>query len=475
MLLPKPNPPVGLLPAGLRQQILLGEYSINPVKQPFWEHYTDPIPEALLNALKHDRLVAFVGAGVSRRCLSKTRAPLPDWPALLLYLIEWGHACHLLDGATVEDLKQLLSRNEYLMVAQECRELVGDEQLTEFMNQVFDPDGVVPARVHELLSAVPFRGYITTNYDNLLERAHTHVQNRQLRSVLPEGVGSFFSTAQRARPLLKLHGDLDDPPSIILGHRDYLRLIWTPTHASFVRSLLADFTLLFVGYSLSDLDVLLPLDQLVHEGAVFMHFLLSQRGARNAVEKKRLLRDRRVQVIEYVNYFGFHNHVDTFLEGLLIASGSREAMTRTRMPLRARIQVHYAQDDENDGLFVWHYIFREGAITLTEETQHAQWEQLQKSLSAGFPALDHLVFLVSRRSLENAELMGAIVAALPAATVAGVMVVFLAVGFEGRPEVLAQVAATSPVFLLKQAFSESGLEPLRKFLVEDIKGGYRQP
>jgi len=240
--------------------------------------YTDPIPGPLLQALDQERLVAFIGAGTSRRCYSKTRAPLPDLSALLSKLVEWGAARQLFDAKVFDDLQELLGREEFLMVAQECRELVGDNRLGEFVAEVFDPDGVVPARVHELLSAVPFRGYVTTNYDNLLERAHVRVHNRQLRTVFPETMRGAFESPQRNRPLLKLHGDLDAPASIVLGHRDYLRMIWTPEYTESMRALMANFTLLFVGYGLADLDVLLPLDQLTHEGVKCQHYLLSRRG-----------------------------------------------------------------------------------------------------------------------------------------------------------------------------------------------------
>jgi|GEM_PF-3722946 len=441
----------------------------------YWEDYTDAIPEALLDALKQDRLVAFIGAGASRRCYSKTRAPLPDWMTLLHDLVEWGATQRLLDDGTTADLEQLLRRGELLMVAQECREILGDAQLSEFITRVFDPDGVVPARVHELLAAVPFRGFITTNYDNLLERAHVQVHKRQLRTVFPENVGDAFQAPQRSRPLLKLHGDLDNPASIVLGHRDYLRLIWTPDYAAFMRDLLSRYTLLFVGYGLTDLDVLLPLDQLAHEGVAYRHYLLSQRGTRNAVEKKRLSLDRQIELIEYIDYFGFHNHVDTFLEGLLLTSDNRAALDRVRLSLRARIQVHYSPEDEQDGLFVWHYVFREGAVTLSEKPQRSQWERLKKSVATGLTVVDDLVFLVTPASLALSDVTETVTLAVRGAIAAGVHVVFLAAGFKSRPAFLADVAPTSPVFLLNAAFSESDLEPFRRYLAEAIRGGFRQP
>jgi len=163
------------------------------------------------------------------------------------------------------------------------------------------------------------------------------------------------------------------------------------------------------------------------------------------------------------------------LEGLILASGNETAFARVRLPLRARIHVHYASRDEADGLFVWNYIFREGAITLSQKPQRSQWDYLKKSISKGLPALDHLVFIVTPSSLGDTETVETVTAALQAAEAAGVHVVFLAVGFESRPEYIARVAPSNPVFLLDTDFSESDLESFRQYLAEDIKGGYRQP
>jgi len=99
---------------------------------------------------------------------------------LLEDLCEWALQKSKLDLRTTQDLKQVLEKREFLMVAQELLERLGGQAISDFMSDVFDPDSIVPARIHELIAAMPFRGYLTTNYDNLLERAYIHVRNRQI-------------------------------------------------------------------------------------------------------------------------------------------------------------------------------------------------------------------------------------------------------------------------------------------------------
>ncbi|HKW98328.1 MAG TPA: SIR2 family protein [Bryobacteraceae bacterium] len=245
---------------------------------PDYTDYTDPIPEGLLAAISNDRCVALVGAGVTRRCLSKKRAPLPNWPVLLTDLVSWASERNAITAAEVRDLLELIAKSEFLMVAQEMREKLGDESLSIFIADVFDPDAIVPATVHELLSVVPFRGYITTNYDNLLERAYVNVKNRNMERILATE-GNRITHLLDSNPfLLKLHGDFNVPSSIVLAHRDYLRLITDAEYQRLLDNLLSSFTLLIVGYGLTDLDVVLSLDRLAHEGISRRHYMLCKRG-----------------------------------------------------------------------------------------------------------------------------------------------------------------------------------------------------
>src|SRR5579864_3840499 len=76
-------------------------------------HYIETIPDDLLGAIQESRCVALVGAGVSRRSLSKARVPLPGWINLLEDLCQWALEKQKLEGNIARDLQQLLERREY--------------------------------------------------------------------------------------------------------------------------------------------------------------------------------------------------------------------------------------------------------------------------------------------------------------------------------------------------------------------------
>ena len=60
--------------------------------------YTDRIPEQFLHALKACNCVLLAGAGVSRRCLSRNRKPLPASQELLTGLISWSANKGMIDA-----------------------------------------------------------------------------------------------------------------------------------------------------------------------------------------------------------------------------------------------------------------------------------------------------------------------------------------------------------------------------------------
>lgn len=106
------------------------------------------------------------------------------------------------------------------------------------------------AVVHALLANLNTGRVVTTNYDNALELAlvgdHGHDTFRVMTRQVPDG----------GRPwLLKLHGDIADPETIVLTNDDYDRLRErSPALYGVVSTLMLTSTLVFVGFSLKDRD-----------------------------------------------------------------------------------------------------------------------------------------------------------------------------------------------------------------------------
>ena len=179
-------------------------------------------------------LAVFVGAGVG------AAAGLPTWTRLLE---ELAHLCDL-EPALRAGLAGLPPQDSAALLARE----LGRPRLSAYIGDRFDDRPYTLA--HAVLAALPVQEYVTTNYDRLLEAAAVGARRRL--DVLP------FSQAVPGRPwLLKLHGDVQRPDTVVLTREHYLR---TGDHraalAGVLHSLLLTRHVLFVGASMLDDDLI---------------------------------------------------------------------------------------------------------------------------------------------------------------------------------------------------------------------------
>lgn len=140
-----------------------------------------------------------------------------------------------------------------------------------------------PSPMLRALAELPFTHIITTNYDNLLERALT-VADRTPEVSVYSAVRAYPKPPSRkvgpARPfLLKIHGDFEregprpDAQSIVITEEDYINFVLRMRDADElnpvplpVRARLAQFPTLFVGYSLGDYNLRILFRALRHTG-----------------------------------------------------------------------------------------------------------------------------------------------------------------------------------------------------------------
>jgi hypothetical protein len=176
------------------------------------------MPTELVNAGASGHLIVLVGAGAS------FGAGLPSWKALLLGLLR--EAQTTLDPARAAELEGaeawFQADGEELDKASLLRQVLGEDWLRAAVARALRVPDATPTATHRAIAALPDATFITTNYDDLLERAIAERTGARPRVILPTDAEGLLSFGPG--DVLKLHGDVSQPASIVLSHEDYFRL-----------------------------------------------------------------------------------------------------------------------------------------------------------------------------------------------------------------------------------------------------------
>jgi SIR2-like domain len=124
-----------------------------------------------------------------------------------------------------------------------------------------------PSPVLHMLAELPFPLVITTNYDQLFEQALARAGKSPHKSIYSPNKHRKPADCERTldpqRPfVLKIHGDVEDPASIVITDEDYIQFVlrmgdkvpYNPVPEN-VRYYLQTSPILFVGYSLKDYNL----------------------------------------------------------------------------------------------------------------------------------------------------------------------------------------------------------------------------
>jgi hypothetical protein len=183
--------------------------------------------QVIRNAINNNKLVIFVGAGVSKN----SGYPL------------WHEIIDRFSSGLFEETRG----TDYLKIPQFYYNVRGSKEYYDLLHNLMDIKRE-PNEIHEALLELSPKHIITTNYDNLIESA-------------ANAKGDFFSVVSKDEDLpysvndkkiIKMHGDLNNK-NVVLKEDDYLsyennfKLI-----SNFIRSLISTHVILFVGYSLND-------------------------------------------------------------------------------------------------------------------------------------------------------------------------------------------------------------------------------
>ena len=184
-------------------------------------------------------MCAFYRCCISRKCITKGRRPLPNWYEFLFSFIKWMNRRRKYENSYYSELKELLTKRKYLIVAEELLSNCDENEFKDFLRISFDSKNIVPSYLHKLLSIIPFRGIITTNYDNLIELSYFENNKRIPKIVTNNDMLKGIDPLKEEYFILKMHGDIEDPKSIVLSYRSYQNMMYnSPNYRNLIEEIL---------------------------------------------------------------------------------------------------------------------------------------------------------------------------------------------------------------------------------------------
>jgi hypothetical protein len=198
------------------------------------------IPNDLLQDHADRKLILFAGAGVSMGL------GLPSWDTLV------NHIAEDLDFKD-DEFKKLGTFLELAEFYQLRKGSIGP--LRSWMDTHFhSPDiDITTSKVHKKIVEIGFPVIYTTNYDRWLEKSHDAFGRPYDKIV---DIFDFTRTHPDRTQIIKYHGDFDNDKSIVLTETSYFKRLSLDTPLDMkLRADSLGKSLLFIGYSLSDIDI----------------------------------------------------------------------------------------------------------------------------------------------------------------------------------------------------------------------------
>lgn len=186
----------------------------------------------IIQAKEQNRLVIFVGAGVSKN------SNIPFWSELIQIIRD-------------KYLTGLDEKTDYLKVAQLFYNQRGKKEYYDIVKQILLHKKATYNPINEAILSLNPEHIITTNYDDLFEQ----VINRDRLQYDVISQNSDFPETTLSTYLIKMHGCFETK-NIVFTEDDYLQYSDKfPLIESYVKGLFASRLILFIGFGFSDINL----------------------------------------------------------------------------------------------------------------------------------------------------------------------------------------------------------------------------
>lgn len=190
------------------------------------------IPHNLISATRSGEVVPLIGSGISQA------SGMASWDNL------------------IEALKSIIQKSTGELVSPDIDvfdtpDIFGRHQdLISILTESFG-DGFKPNKLHDLLSSIPFKTLLTTNWDILIEESLRTV-SKKVNAIYNEETARTWREPE-AIQIIKFHGSIHVPSSVVAGLKNYSsRYHNQSVLMDLVRTVIATRPILSIGFGMKD-------------------------------------------------------------------------------------------------------------------------------------------------------------------------------------------------------------------------------
>lgn len=196
----------------------------------------------LANQLRNGNIIAFLGAGISRSYKDELTGKIYRGIPTAKEIVD-----DLANKKSYINTNMTFDQALFMIKVKE-----GRNEVERILEEFIDVPPLTPLPAHRLLVDMSFSAFVTTNYDEMLEKALENEKKKFCTIIDDSDVCRWKGTQL---PYIKLHGCITRPTSMIAAEDEYRPIsVSKPIISSLLKTLLANKVVLFLGFSLKDND-----------------------------------------------------------------------------------------------------------------------------------------------------------------------------------------------------------------------------
>lgn len=254
-------------------------------------------PKALITELASRRCIIFIGSGASAGCISAdgTKSP-PLWSSLLNSLIDL-----MTDKTDLPIIEDFIRKEKYLDAAEIIKKNIPPADFSSFIRESLVIPRYKQSYMHEAILEIDPKVVITTNYDDVYDRfcrTGAAYEGYNISKYYDRHIISDLRSPVRL--IIKAHGCISDASQIVLTKSEYFKA--KQVFSNFYKvldSLFLTHTILFLGYSLTDPDIQLVLENVnIAAPSSHPHYFVTGNSINSAIKQANKL----AYNIEFIEY-----------------------------------------------------------------------------------------------------------------------------------------------------------------------------